>query len=814
MHSNATRFPLMKYLINVALTMTFTFLPVFGQSATDQGLSSVAIASASSNVLSSGRVHGAVYSNDTNEPLIGANILVIGTRLGAATDNSGRFILSNLPPGNYTLQVSMLGYSEKKYSVTVRENETSTLDVVLSPRPVDLPTVEIMGSPSAVFLKIPGSAETVGHAMIASTHPVGFNEVLRRVSGINVRDEEGLGIRPNIGIRGLFPTRSGKVLLLEDGIPLTQAPYGDPAAYYHPPINRFDRIEVLKGSGQILFGPQTIGGVINYLTPQPPAKTAATAKMMAGNRDYFFSHADIGSTWGPVGFFADYTRKQGSLARENTSTAINDVSGKLVWKLDGRSKLSVKGNFYQETSNLTYAGLTKIEFEENPFQNQFKDDWFYIHRYGSHLIYDRYLDENGAAFALNVYAYKFQRDWWRQGNNGGTNSTNPGNTPDVRTVRNPTRNDGRNRAYNVWGIEPRFRMNHRLFGVLHETDFGIRGHFEVQDRKQIEGNSPTARTGVLRENNLRETSAYAAFLQDRIFIGNRWTFSGGVRIENIRHRRTNRLNDASGTALLTEVIPGIGATFNPTPDVTFYTGIHRGFAPPRVEDAISNTDGSSVELDAEKSWNVELGIRAKPFSGAEVHATAFQMDFENQIVPASLAGGSATTLTNAGRTFHRGIEVRSTLSLPLPQVERYTLLLDAAYTYLPDAEFRGERYSTLDKARRVTGNRLTYAPEHLITASMGIAEAERFSFRLEAVFVGKQFSDDLNTVAITANGRQGILPSHTVWNFSGNYTIEPLSLTMVMSVKNVFDKLYVVDLSRGMLPGSPRLFQYGLEWKF
>ncbi len=761
-----------------------------------------------------GELRGQVLAKESNQPLVGANIVVVGTRLGTSTNEAGRFTIPKIPVGTYSVQVSMLGYAEATHTVTVREGEVVSLDVVLTARPIDLPVVEIVGSHPSVTMKIPGSADVITGKTIWSAHPVGFNEILRKVPGVHVRDEEGFGIRPNIGIRGLFPTRSGKVLLLEDGIPFTQAPYGDPAAYYHPPITRFDRIEVLKGSGQILFGPQTIGGVINYLTPLPPAKTAGAAKMMGGNRNYLFGQFDLGSTLGPVGFFLDYTHKQGALARENTSTNINDITGKMVWRLDDDSKVSLKANYYKETSNTTYAGLTKIEFEENPYQNQFKDDWFYIDRFGAHAIYDRFLGDHGAVIAVNLYAYQFKRHWWRQGNNAGTNSTDPGNTPGARTVLNPTRNDGRNRLYHVWGIEPKMRTNHQLFGVLHETDFGVRAHFEVQDRKQIEGNSPTARDGVLREDNLRETKAYSLFLQDRMVFGNRWTLSGGLRIENIHHARTNRLNNASGNTSLTEVIPGIGLTFNPSADLTFYTGIHRGFAPPRVEDAISNTDGTSIDLESEKSWNIELGVRTKPFSNLEVHATAFQMDFENQIIPASLAGGSATTLTNAGKTLHRGIELRSAASFPIANASDTQLLFDVAYTYLPTAEFRGERLSALDRNVRVTGNRLTYAPKHLATASVGLEAFGQFLVRLEMVHVSDQFSDDLNTVVITPNGRQGIVPAYTVWNLAGNYTPEALNLTMVVAVKNLFDKVYVVDMSRGMLPGSPRMIQFGLEWKY
>jgi len=87
------------------------------------------------------------------------------------------------------------------------------------------------------------------------------------VTGLHAVDEEGIGLRLNLGVRGLNPDRSRNILMLEDGVPISLAPYGEPEMYYTPSIDRMARLEVLKGSGSILFGPQTIGGVINYITP-------------------------------------------------------------------------------------------------------------------------------------------------------------------------------------------------------------------------------------------------------------------------------------------------------------------------------------------------------------------------------------------------------------------------------------------------------------------------------------------------------------------------------------------------------------------
>ena len=119
--------------------------------------------------------------------------------------------------------------------------------------------------------------------------------------GVFARDEEGFGLRPNIGIRGLNPTRSSKVLLLEDGIPLTYAPYGDNASYYHPPVDRFERIEVLKGSGQILFGPHTVGGVHQLHHPARARRLRRALRRLVRQRGLPRRARPYGDTFGDTG---------------------------------------------------------------------------------------------------------------------------------------------------------------------------------------------------------------------------------------------------------------------------------------------------------------------------------------------------------------------------------------------------------------------------------------------------------------------------------------------------------------------------------
>jgi Fe(3+) dicitrate transport protein len=290
-----------------------------------------------------------------------------------------------------------------------------------------------------------------------------------------------------------------------------------------------------------------------------------------------------------------------------------------------------------------------------------------------------------------------------------------------------------------------------------------------------------------------------------------FTVVPGVRYENIDFERRNFLNGAVGATDLQQWIPGLGATWRATDELTFFAGAHRGFAPPRVEDIVTNA-GGIVDLDAELSWNYEIGVRARPSPGVGLELTAFRMDFSNQIVPTSVAGGVGATLTSAGETLHQGMEALVDYAQPLPAgLDGYARLV---WTWLPDAEYVGTRFSGVTGfgTTRVTGNRLPYAAENLGTLTLGVG-ATRWRAQVEGVYTGEMYTDDLNTVAITANGQRGRMPSHVVWNATLNFAATD-SIDVYATVKNVADQTYVVDMVRGLIPGSPRLVQVGAAARF
>lgn len=670
---------------------------------------------------------------------------------------------------------------------------------------------------------VPGAVTVIDDVELQASRVVTTNEALRKAPGLNVRDEEGFGLRPNIGVRGLNPTRSTKVLLLEDGLPLAYAPYGDNASYYHPPIDRFERIEVLKGSGMNLYGPQTIGAVVNYITPNPTKEFQGLFSVAGGNRDYFNAHGRMGAE----NLLFDFVHKEGDGARDNIHSQLEDYNFKALFDLTTSQTLILRANRYSEDSDLTYTGLTDAEFanfgrEYNPFEN----DTFNVKRYGASVSHELRFG-SGDSLTTNLYYSGFSRDWWRQAST--TTDTQCGaqfaadRAAGLRVDPNTCNSaQGRLRDYHSYGIEPRLRLTHALGGWDNELTLGLRAHGETQSRLQENGTTPTARDGVRSEDNRRETEAYAVFAQNRFGIG-RFAITPGLRFESIDYLRRNRLTGAEGDETLDELVPSLGATFEISPAYTAFASVHRGFAPPRTEDLISGS-GVAVDVDAEDSVNAELGLRGRPHRGLRFEAVLFRNDFDNLVAVGSIAGGS--TPLSQGQAVFEGFELSGRADLGRFLDSPHNPFVVIAYTAIPTAESDGAfeclvvsgGCAAVGQALpgSVDGRRLPYAPKNLFTGTLGYSHPAGIELRMEAVFVDEQYADFANTrdASATGTGQVGQLAAYTIWNAALNWRLPGSNWTVFATSKNLTDKTYIVDRTRGIQPGMPRQVQAGVEYAF
>ncbi len=676
-----------------------------------------------------------------------------------------------------------------------------------------LPRVDVIGTAAAIS-EAAGSAAVIDSRTLEESRVFNVNEALRKVPGVHVREEEGVGLRPNIGIRGLNPTRSTKTLLLEDGLPLSFAPYGDNASYYHPPIDRYDAIEISKGSQVIRFGPQTAGGVINYITPEPQKEFGGTVGFAAGTRGYLNGHLMVTGN----GAIADIYHKESDGARDNMRSRLDDVNFKWAGQLNDDHRLVLRATHFREDSQLTYSGLTQAEYNNlGPRYNPFKNDFFDASRTGLSATHEWRLNAD-AKVLTSVYGAFFNRDWWRQASDTGSSGLNcQSGTRDAGGTLNDAdlngcRMQGRLRQYTTTGIDSRVQLRHQTFGIAGEFEAGVKYQHEVQDRVQQNYTTYTnylSGTGMtLGENQQRRTNATSAFVANRFLVNERFAVTPIVRVEHIQHERINFLSDTRGGSSFTEFIPGVGATYQLSAQTQLYGGVHKGFSPPRVEDAI-NSSGQSIDLSAERSVNAEVGVRSSPMKDVAFDVAVFRNDFSNLVQVGSIAGGN--TSYQEGKALFQGVEMAGQFD-KLTKALEGNLYARVSWTWLPTAEQKSA-FSSGAGAGAV-GNRLPYAPETLLNLTLGYRAPTNWNARAEYVYVGRQYSDFDNTVtpAPNSNGQEGLIASYGIWNAVANYTIG--KATFFVAAKNLTDETYIVDRTRGIQVGMPRTFQAGLKYAF
>ncbi|MGH9785201.1 MAG: TonB-dependent receptor domain-containing protein [Terriglobia bacterium] len=776
-----------------------------------------------SSSLAAQSIRGKVTDPD-GAPIPGVMVQVRDSLQAGFTNQEGEFVLDPVAPGPLTLRATSKNFEPAQAAVQVPQSGSMAVTLQFSRIRAAVTSIEVLGESTEAVLEKPGSVFLLTRQELRDSHPMDANELMRRIPGVVVNDNSGpVAMRLNIGIRGLNPDRSRAVLMLEDGLPITLAPYGEPETYYSPPIDRMSHVEVVKGSGQILYGPQTVGGVINFVTPDPPARTHADIDLQGGQRGFFAGNGLIGgsSQDQKVGWLFNLLHKRGNGFRDFFFD-IDDLQGKFTLKPADAHTISLKLGYYDENSNSTYLGLTTPMFLADPNQNPVPSDFLKVKRLSASASHTVAVNPN-LVWSSALFGYTTTRDWARADFDRAATAGRQyagifGDTSvagGAIFVRNTALD--RNRQFQVFGTQTGVSAQYTFGGVRNNLDAGIRYIGERMDDQQLEGSTFSARTGALRNDEDRYGHAFSAFVQNRFFLTKRLTFTPGVRLEHYNYER-HILRAVVGTAAtnvdrragdgVTKAIPGFGAAFQVTQPVSLFAGVHRGFAPPRVKDSITSA-GQSLNLDAELSWNYEAGVRVQANRAVRGELAYFRMDFENQIIPAAQSGGATTTLVNGGETLHQGIETNLRIDYGSLLGWNSALYTDVRFMHLADARFTR---NTL-----FGGNRLPYAPENTFSFLVGFRQRQGFGAQLDATYVGSQFADNSQTVPPSADGTIGRVPSYTLWNFNADYTVqrEGFQVRPCFSVKNLTDRIHIASRApQGIQPGLFRQVNVGIRFSF
>ena len=817
--------------------------------------------------LNGSQIEGKVYQKDNNTPLQGANVLFVnvdGDEFGASCDANGVYKIDNVSKGKYKVIVSFIGYKDFRDDVLIEDDKVYTINASLSISPILMAKLEIISKTENSYEDLPGAATVIDAQVLKKLNPIGTQEILEYVPGVSGFADDGIGnSRISIGIRGLNPRRSPRVLILEDGIPIQPAVYIYPNMYYNPPAERIDQVEVIKGSGSILYGPQTMGGVINYFTKRPRNALGGLLKLTGGENGY----SSIFSEYGGIQLFGKKSRgelqllyKRGDGFRDNNAFQQFNSTFKLNYRQSDSKNVYLKTNINYENSNATYTGLTEWSFENNPRFNPKEDDNFDVFRAALDVIQTEKISSKISKSTSTFFNF-FDRKWWREYDmfirpeslnesneysaedevsKDGENGLSGWKDQTIELVRvgNGINNFGILRKFYVAGHESSYDIEHKLFNIPAKMNIGFRLYWERFEDDRKEGGSPTDRDGVyfepigpdsfdiignpavnvLGKSHHYETRALSAYVQESFSAGI-FNFRPGLRYEVFEQERIDRLNGSSyQDQTETVILPGFSMSAD-LYGMKLFGGVHRGYTPPssgaiNIDMILVDYVDNGLDVLPEKSWNKEIGVKGR-FPIIDFEVSGFHVDIENLI-----AAARATAFKNLGKVRTMGVESRasiylSTFSSLLPNI-------NVVHTFMDSEVIEGSLSASLGKTD-IAGNKLPYVPRNTLIIGTESAFSDKVALRFDCKYVSKVYTDFENIEFTQNKGIQGTIDPYTIFNLSANYEINK-KINLFLSGKNILDTVYIgsrlhsnpikkePSVSSGILPGPRRQINVGIEY--
>ena len=677
-----------------------------------------------------------------------------------------------------------------------------------------------------------GSAYYISPEEIRRLGYTDINRMLKAVPGVNMYEEDGFGLRPNISLRGTKAERSERISIMEDGVLAAPAPYSAPAAYYFPNVARMEAIEVLKGSSQVQYGPFTTGGAINLVSTPIPNCFSGKANISYGSKNTFKSQTSVGGSWKHFGYMVEYLRYQSDGFKKYEDHAAkgfkrNDIIAKIRVKTDHvkgvNHALELKFGYADENSDEMYVGLSADDFKKTPFlrypgsqMDKLKTD----HRQwvATYLL----TFSNKLKITTNAYYNYFHRNWYKLNDvRAGITSKEKRSIADV--LVDPETNiryfdiltgktdreeeallvRANNRTYRSRGIQTRAEYRFNLNEFFFDLEFGLRYHADEEDRFQWDDSySMKNKKMVLfmegihgtNANRVTSANALAGYLLAKLRY-DAWTVTAGLRYEDVDLLKKDYTKEdlaRSGKVRIETpnharvLIPGVGLHYQLMPAASVFFGIHKGFAPPSAE----------LYQKPESSVNMELGTRVA-IGNFRAELIGFYNNYSNMLGSDLAASGGAGTLEqfNIGEARVKGAEFLVQYQ-PLPKNCNVRLPLQVSYTYT-DTEIRNS-FESHSWGNVVRGDEIPYIFKHALNMQLGI-ECKWFYAN-----IGARYNSDMRTSPGQGTiAEREKVPANLIFDASLNVFVNKY-LTVRLNAINLTNRVYLTSRHpAGLRAGHP-----------
>jgi len=606
-----------------------------------------------------------------------------------------------------------------------------------------------------------------------------MNDLVQNLPGVSTRPYNGgEAAAPSFSTRGLPDDGLTEYIhILIDGVPASALPYGWTAFSFMPvTVERVYAIDQVRAAHTVRYSPNTVGGVINFVTQPIPDQPEVEMRTTFGSFDYNSSLFRIGTTDGKLGAQVTYVDRRGDGFRDEGGFDQQDFNMKLRYDFDESEWVAFSFSYFEDEHKAP-GGLTLDQFREDRFANARPENRFKGYRSVADVVWHRDIDES-SWFEGFSYVSATHRDL------SGTRPT----FGDPTTIRRTT-----DTAY-AGAVGLRAGTTVELFDMDHELYGGIRYHHENFP------SSPTDETdiatGVKTRINELEASSHAlsAHIDDTFSPIERLDVTLGARVEWVPD--TMGEDDITGFDYDDEffrVLPGVGASYLLQDNWAVHASYYEGFRAPQVWGYRFVEDGR--DLDFEVGRTAEVGTRWQGGAGFGTALSLWRVEFDDYT---TFVDGF---YTNFGRIVTYGTDIEATWDAGevFEGLEGFSLLGSMTFQ---DAELN----EGADK-----GNDVPYAWGQK-AAWRARYEREGWAFSLGGVHVGESFSDSANTSEDSDDGQIGRNDGWTLWDAQVSKALAVSDgglLDLAVGVTNLFDTEWDIHarggfFGGGLVAGAPR----------
>ncbi len=561
---------------------------------------------------------GGSVQDSTGQPVVGANVLLSGTKIGRVSDLSGKFSFQNLKPGKYSLDISCIGYSTLKVPDIILKNKSVSLILILHQVAIQAEQVVVTASKYEQEIgNLPVSAEIISSNEFFKKDITNLSDAMRYAPGVSMIDDQ-ISIRGSSGYSRGVGTR---VLLEIDGIPYYAGDNGD-ISWEAIPVNAIDHVEIIKGAASSLYGSSAIGGVVNVITKNIPRQPTTYLKTNFG----FYDKPSY-SIWDwskelrtYTGLTLSHSEKIGKLGLAFSISRLSDMSyeqsgfyTRYVGFIKGDYDFSSSSalSFFFNSLNQDHGNFLYWKDSRNALVPPDADQ-------GESVFSDRYMfgAEYKNIISQNVF-FNFRGSYYNTYWHDQTSSYNSSKTNLFRGEAQITASVSKS-AVLISGIEATTsKVNSNIFSTPSAYTFGVYSQFDFKPE--------------------------GAF-----------SISTGIRFD---------LSKLDTLAETNAVSPKLGLNYRLSGKLSLRASIGTGFRAPTLAEAYTSTSAGGLVIKPnpyvkpEKSLNVEFGTNYQLTDFINIDAAIFQNEFYNFIEPAVDPKDGLVFFNNVTRARIQGAEL-------------------------------------------------------------------------------------------------------------------------------------------------------------